>query len=110
MWKRKSVLFKLINTAQLGPNLLFGYYRLRDRPESWHVLKKLWLPHAAKLVIDSTRLQWKPKTANGNHSSLPPTLFFAHILLQINLRYFLSVSTVFSLLNNLSLLPVTPAT
>lgn len=110
LWKRKSVLFKLINTAQLGPNLLFGYCKLRDRPESWHVLKKLWLPHAAKLVIDSTRLRLKPKKANGNHSCLPPTLFFAHILLRIDLRYFLSVSTVFSLLNNLPLLPTTPAT
>lgn len=43
--REKSVLFKLINTSQLGPNLLFGYYRLRDRLESWHVLKKLWLSH-----------------------------------------------------------------
>lgn len=109
-WKRKSVLFKLINTAQLGPNLLFGYYRLRDRPESWHVLKKLWLSHAAKLAIDSTRLRRKLKKANGNHSSLPPILFFALILLQIDLHYFLSVSTVSSLPNNLCFPPTAPAT
>lgn len=110
LWKRKSVLFKLINTSQLGPNLLFGYYRLRDRSESWHVLKKLWLPHAAKLVIDSTRLRWKPKKANGNHSSLPPTIGFARILLRISRHYFLSVPTVFSLSNSLRLLPTAPAT
>lgn len=109
-WKRKSVLFKLINTAQLGPNLLFGYYRLRDRTESWHVLKKLWLSRAAKLAIDSTRLWWKLKKANGNHSSLPPTLFFTRILLQIDLHYFLSVSTISSLPNNLCFPPTAPAT
>lgn len=72
---KNSVSFELINTTQQGPNLLFGYHKLRERSEPWLMLKESWSPCAAKLAIDSIHLEWKTEDNIKHSSALPPSFF-----------------------------------